>query len=304
MAAFVRRFPLERGRWFSRLPLYLGALLLFSVLHTTGNWLSRELLFPLAGLGDYDYGILPIRYAMELGMDAVAFSTLVLGVVAYDRLREARRRELVSAQLEANLAKAQLSNLRRELQPHFLFNALNTVSSLMYSDPKAADTVLERLGDLLRASLRTARRERVTVAEELELLSHYTAIQQARFGERLVVRVNAEDNIRAALLPSFLLQPLVENAVRHGKAEREGRGSILVSIERRNDELVLTVEDDGPGTTVPASAPGEGLGFAATSERLELLYPGRHHFAQENLAHGGFRVTLRLPWEESDGGEP
>ena len=308
--ALVRAFPLDRP--LRDLPVYLAALLAFSALHTLSNWGLRTLLYPVAGLGRYDYGPMPTRFAMELPYDVLAFVIMAAVVVVSDRLRAARERELRAARLESSLARAELRSLRLQLQPHFLFNALNTISATMYDDPAAADEMIDRLGELLRASLRTAPSvsdaagseeppEEVTLAAELEILDAYLALTRARFRERLEVALAIEPETRRALVPPLLLQPLVENAVRHGGAERVGRGRIEVRAERRDGALRLTVEDDGPGAPAPAAGgTSGGLGLSATAERLQILYGAEHRFEAGNLPGGGFRVAIRIPFRTVD----
>jgi two-component sensor histidine kinase len=305
----VRAFPLVAGRLWRRAALYLGALLAFSIAHTSMNWLLRELAYPLAGLGDYDYGRMPVRFAMELPYDVLVFVIMAAVVAVADRLRAARERELRTARLEGSLARAELRSLRFQLQPHFLFNALNTISSTMYEDPAAADEMIDRLAELLRASLRTARVEEVPLAEELQGLDAYLGLMKARFGERLEVVLEIDPEARDALVPPMLLQPLVENAVRHGGAETRGRGRIGIAASRRAGDLVLTVEDDGPGAPswpsrpagLPAAAPGRerGVGLSATAERLQILYGAGHRLEAGNAPEGGFRVAIRLPFREA-----
>lgn len=245
--ALVQRRPLERGRWGPRVPLYLIGLLVYSALQTTFMWGAREALYRLVGLGDYDYGVMPIRYAMELPVEAIAFTIMVVTLHAVAAYRRAREREVREAELARSLAEAQLRNLRLQLQPHFLFNALNTVSATMYRDPEAADEILERLADLLRASLATGRGDEVTLGEEAGILDSYTAILAARFGDRVRVETRFPPETRAALVPAMILQPLVENAVRHGRAATTGAGRVEVRSARQDGRLVLEVEDDGPG---------------------------------------------------------
>lgn len=302
--ALVRHRPLGRGRWLRRLPLYAAALVAFSASHTSLNWGLRSLLYPLAGFGAYDYGIMPLRYFMELPVDVMAFVLMVGLVHGADHLRAARERELRTAQLESSLAQAQLRSLRLQLQPHFLFNALNTISATMYHDPAAADEMLDRLAELLRASLRTAQTDEVPLATELEVLDCYLAILQARFGPRLAVTLEVEPEVRGALVPSMLLQPLVENAVRHGNAERAGRGAVILRARRRGTELELEVEDDGPGIRSTSPAAGSGVGLTATAERLQLLYGSGHELTAGNLPAGGFRVRVRLPLRQPGGTAP
>lgn len=293
----ARRFPLEAGVLLRRLPVYVASTLLYSAVHTTSNWLLRSLIYPALGAGAYDYGILRYRYVMELGVDTMAFVIMAVGVHMVERLRAAQAQRLRAAQLEASLARTQLRNLRLQLQPHFLFNALNTVSATMYADPAAADAMIERLAELLRASLRSAQLDEVPLGAELELLDAYLAIQRARFGERLRCLVEVAPGLESWKVPSLLLQPLVENAIRHGRAEQEGSDTIRVVLQQYSagTYLEVVVENSLPmSSSPPASGSGEGLGLAATAERLQLLY-GAAASCDAGPVGDLYRVKLRLP---------
>lgn len=297
----VWRRPLTAAGWPRRLPVYLVVLLAGAATGTSLMWGLRSVLYPLAGLGPYDYGVMPLRYLMELPMQAIWFTILVAGLHAYRALEAARARELRAVQLETSLTRAQLQNLRLQLQPHFLFNALNTISSTMYEDPRAADEMLDQLAELLRASLRTAQTDEVPLREELAILGSYLALMRARFGERLKVDLQVDPETFSALVPSLILQPLVENAIRHGNAERVGRGSVAVRARREDGRLVLEVEDDGPGDRREAvGRPAPGIGLAATAERLQLLYGVGQSFDAGNAPGGGFRVRASLPFRRAE----
>jgi two-component system LytT family sensor kinase len=291
----VRWRPLVSPVWARRLPLYLGALLLYSATCTSMMWGLRSFFYPLAGFGPYDYGVMPLRYFMELPLQAIVFTIMVAGISAAAAFRAAREREVRAAQLESSLARSQLRSLRLQLQPHFLFNALNTISSTMYRDPSAADEMLEQLSGLLRASLRTAQTDEVTLEEELEALDCYLGIMRARFGERLQVERRVEPQALGVQVPSMILQPLVENAIRHGNAERLGKGRIEIRASVRGDALTLEVEDDGPGAPSGSARERSGTGLSATAERLQLLYGEKHRFEVGNVAGGGFIVRTVLP---------
>ena len=305
----VRRLPLTSRDWPRRLPVYVLALLIGGAAATTLMWGLRVLLFPLAGLGAYDYGVMPLRYLMELPLQVVWITVLVAGLHVYAALEEARARDLRAARIAGSLARAQLRNLRLQLQPHFLFNALHTISAAMYEDPAAADEMLERLAELLRASLRSAQADEVPLGEELALLESYLAIQRARFGERLTVSLQLEPGTESLLVPSLLLQPLVENAIRHGGAERAGRGAVAVRARREDGRLILEVEDDGPGAaggpgpSGNRGAAGTGIGLSATAERLQLLYGDAQTFSAGAGRAGGFLVRAALPARSAGGDE-
>ncbi len=302
IAYLARRFPLDRGRWRANLPVHLAGLVAFTLLHTSLMWASRSVLAPLVGLGPYDYGRFPTRFFMEAPNDAIGYA-MVLGALALlDAHRARRERERREAELERHLTQAQLRNLRLQLQPHFLFNALNTISQTMYDDPAAADEMIGHLAELLRQSLRTTHAQEVTLAEELALLERYAAIMRARFGDDLTIVTDVPPDVGRALVPSLLLQPLVENAVRHGNAARRGRGRVEVRARRHGGELRLEVWDDGCGPTVPPSGTAAGVGLGSTAERLSLLYGSRHTFEAGPDADRGYRVAIRLPIREAEAG--
>jgi two-component system, LytTR family, sensor kinase len=282
-----------------RLPLHLLGAAAFSVAHTTLMWASRSAIFPLAGLGAYDYGRMPMRYAMELGTQIPVYVLAVLATLAWEQRRRAREQTLKLAQLEGELARARLANLEHQLRPHFLFNALNTVSSVMYEDQGRADRLLADLSRFLRRSLRGPEAQEVTLGEELESLELFLAVARARFEERLEVRICIDEGLERAAVPGLLLQPLVENALRHGDPG-EGRPlRIRVAAHREGGTLVLRVEDDGPGSEEPLEVLLErGIGLENTQRRLQLLHPGRHRFAGGGRPGGGFLVHIHIPFHE------
>ncbi len=312
--ALVRRRPLTAAAWPRRVPLYLLALAACGATATTLIWVLRSAVYPMAGLGRFDYGAMPLRYLMEAPLQVIWFTVVVAALHAAYALQAARRRELRAAHLETSLARAQLRSLRLQLQPHFLFNALNTISATMYDDPHAADEMLDQLAELLRASLRTAQSDEVPLGDELALLDRYLALLRARFGERLAISIEVEPGSADALVPSMILQPLVENAVRHGNAERSGRGAVGVRVRRGTDgdggRLLLEVEDDGAGEpegkgndaqgATDDAGRGFGIGLAGTAERLQLLYGADHGF-RAGPAANGFRVELSLPLRRRQG---
>lgn len=298
--AMVRRWPVfgapDIGGWPRRLG-YLFVLLGFSAIHTTSNWGLRTLLYPIAGQGAYDYGAMPLRYLMELPVDVLVFGAMVIATHVWERRERARAREVATLRLEQNLTEARLTNLHLQLQPHFLFNALNTISATMHRDVDEADELIERLGDLLRASLRTDLGEEVTMGEEVAWLEAYFDLLRARFGDRLTLDLEMADDpdLPKARVPPMILQPLVENAVRHG-AVSGAATRVVVSVRRQGNDLVLEVLDDGPGAGRPVPLDGAGLGLRSVAERLALLHGDRHRFSAGDRAQGGFRVDARLPF--------
>lgn len=290
----VRKARIQRDNWWRTLPLNLLILVAFSVCDTTLMAVTRGLLAPVLGFGPYDYGAMLYRYPMEFANHVLGFTVLVGAVYLVDFYREARRRQLATAELEARLAQAQLQNLRLQLQPHFLFNALNTISSVMHEDVDRADTMLAQLSDLLRRTLNAAHSQEIPLQEELALLQSYLAIMEARFGEDLAVDLAIDPALSQALVPQLLLQPLVENSIRHARRPQPSRLEVHIGAYRDHGSLVLQVRDNGPGIlAMEGGAWRKGLGLANTEERLEGLYGAEHQLLLENA--GGLTVTVRLP---------
>lgn len=214
-------------------------------------------------------------------------------VAAFHGLRIYRRykaREVEAARLEARFAEAQNLALRMQLQPHFLFNTLHSISALIHADPDAADSMISRLGDFLRMTLEAPPDQLVPLRKELAFIESYLAIERIRFQDRLSVRVEITQELLEAKVPSFILQPLVENALKHGLADRP-RGVLTLRAKRDSDLLVLEVQDDGEGFV----ADREGVGLSNVRARLGLLYRGRHCIDILGMAGHGTLVALRLP---------
>ena len=213
--------------------------------------------------------------------------------------------ELRLERLEKNFSEARLNALRMQLDPHFLFNALNTISSQVERDPKLARGMIEHLGDLLRLSLESKDRPEIPLSEELAFLEHYLAIQKIRFGDNLRIETQIAPEVATASVPCFFVQPLVENAIRHGISRRASGGTVIVSAQRDGDRLDIRVLDDGVG--LPAGWTLEnsgGVGLSVTRQRVAGLYPdGAACFAVNRRASGGTEVEISLPlrWAGRDG---
>jgi LytS/YehU family sensor histidine kinase len=215
--------------------------------------------------------------------------------VAYHRA--VREQDLRAARLEVDLAEAKLASLEGRLRPHFLFNTLNTIGALIREDPGAAEVMLGQLSELLRASLRSDPTREVRLADELSLVEHYLSIQRVRFQERLRVSLDATESARQALVPQLLLQPLVENAVRHGIAPRESGGSVAVHADEANGRLRVIVEDDGVGMgNAPPAQSGSGLGLGGVQSRLAHLYGTDHRLDITPCSPSGTRITIEIPY--------
>jgi two-component system, LytTR family, sensor kinase len=284
MVRFARRFPIGRIRNF---PVHLACMTAFSVIHTSLMWGSRTMVFPLVGLGSYDYGIMRVRFPMEFFNDVIVYWVIVTLVYLWDR-------QVRSAQLETKLAEARLQNLRLQLQPHFLFNALNTISSVMYEDPRKADGMISRLSDLLRSTLQESDAQEIPLEREIQTLELYLDIMRRRFEEKLDVTVTISPDVQQALVPQLLLQPLVENSIRHGIDPATNGISVTVTAERHGDDIRLQVRDSGRG--IGTGKIKRGTGLSNTAERLRQLYGSRHKLELENCEGGGLLVTVAVPF--------
>ena len=299
IVAITRRYRLGHTRWTTALGVHLTSAFIFSVIHTTAMLMTRALLFPFGGrtmatVNWWSY--LQRQYLTQLDWMLATYLSLVgLGhAIAY--WYEAEDRALNAERLQTRLAEAQLQALQRQLQPHFLFNTLHTISSLMRSDVEAADVMIDRLSDLLRMSLRSNAQE-VSVKQEVEILQSYLAIEQTRFRDRLSVAIDIDPDVLDARVPHLLLQPLVENAVRHGIAPRARLGRIGIRVFKGGGLLQIEVRDSGDGVPPERlAAMNDGVGLGNTRARLAHLYGSAHRFAFANLMGGGFQVSISLPF--------
>ena len=226
----------------------------------------------------------------------LTYAALVAAVHVIELRRKARERELRASQLESRLAQARVQILERQLQPHFLFNTLHAVSALVHEDPARADRMIGQLGDLLRLALQSEGRQEVPLRDELQFLERYVAIERTRFADRLTVEFQVDRSVLAARLPSLVLQPLVENAIRHGIAPRPAPGRIVLTAARDRGDLRVEVTDDGLGLRGPVR---EGVGLGNARARLEHLYGPGDHLTLDPAPAGGVRVTLRVPFSEA-----
>lgn len=233
------------------------------------------------------------RFAIE--WELTMYGAIAVCAYAISLQAEAQRREIELAQLQAGMAEAQLLSLQRQIQPHFLFNTLHAISALMRRDPATAETMIERLSQLLRTSFRSNAGAEVQLSEDLATLDDYIAIEQAQMRERLKVTFDIDADALDAAVPVLLMQPLVENAVRHGLQPRAQGGAVHVSVKRINQTLHIDIVDDGVGLS---TKPGEsgGVALANTQSRLAQLYGQHQSFHLAAQDGGGVRVSVRLPY--------
>src|SRR5438045_2790397 len=278
---FSRRFPIEfRPLNLRNLLLYFPALISFAGIHQT---IHLAVLWSITPRWRQQYSALIDCYlayfAFGFYIDLIIASLIVIAVHALLYYQNLRASELAQSSLKTQLAQAQLRALKMQLHPHFLFNTLHSISSLVLEDPPKANSMIARLGDFLRLTLDHSGQQLVTLKEETEFLRCYLEIEQVRFGDRLTVEFQIEPAALAAEVPHLILQPVVENAIQHAIAPRATSGSIKVAAKQTNGLLWIEVTDNGPGLTTRTNAlESKGLGLKNVRARLEQLYSNQHCF--------------------------
>jgi two-component system, LytTR family, sensor kinase len=302
-----QRFRLDRERWLGPLLVNAAAALAFSVLHTAAMLALRAMFWPSAGKQPSVPWTTFIQriYLTNLDWLLMTYAAIVGLSYAIGFNREAQARAIKTAQLETRLAEARLRTLEAELHPHFLFNTLHAISTLVHSNADAADRMISRLSDLLRITFDRSGAAGVSLQEELEFLGKYLEIEQTRFQDRLSVHFDIEPETLDAEVPRMILQPLVENAIKHGVSPRSGPGMVQITAKRRDDRLWLEVRDDGIGLTAGTRANlNRGVGLSNTRDRLECLYGDRQRL---EFAGGptGLAVEIEIPFHPlPPGAEP
>jgi signal transduction histidine kinase len=295
------RYRFDRGNWPSALAVHVPAMLVFVSLHLAAMQLLRR---TIVGWDRFRYGYwtsLRMDFIQYLDWEMVtywAIAALALAAVYY---RESQERAVRTARLETRLVEAQLQTLQRQLQPHFLFNTLHAISTLMHRDVEAADRMLSRLSELLRLTLNKVGQQDVPLSEEIDFLAKYLQIEQTRFQDRLTVRFDVEADALDGLVPRMLLQPLVENAIKHGIAPQTGPGEIAIVARRDGGRLLFEVRDNGVGLSQDSlTALQSGIGLSTTRARLQHLF-GRDYQFEFLRQPRGLAVRVVIPWR---GAEP
>jgi signal transduction histidine kinase len=299
MIWLARRFPFEQRCWLPRLVLHSAACVVIIIVKVALDVPAVRLIHEESALPSSGAKIFEYFLSGKFFTYALIYWVVLGSVHALDSYRRYQERVLRASQLEARLAQAQLQVLKMQLHPHFLFNTLHAISALMHKDVQLADRMLARLAELLRSALENAGTQEVPLHQELEFIQPYLEIEQARLGPRLSVQMDIDPATLTARVPNLLLQPLVENAIRHGVAAHTRPGRIEIRSRRRRQVLQLQVQDDGPGLPVDQRpAARKGLGVANTRARLQQLYGGAHDFAMSNGPQGGLVVTVSIPFRE------
>jgi len=291
--SLARRFPVKRERIVLTLAIHFAGALAMSLCWTVGGLIIGWIVLrrtPQALLR-----LFPDSFLTNLPLCVFLYFAVLGCIHAFSYYQEAREREAQQSRLAAQLAEAKLSALRMQLNPHFLFNSLNAITVLVRDQKtREASKVLRLLSGMLRRVLQTSNRSKITLNEEIEFIKKYLEIEQVRFPDRLHIQLEVESAVGEALVPEFILQPLVENAVRHGIAKRVEPGEVQVSAHADNGDLVLSVRDSGPGYH-PGSA---GLGLANIRERLETLYGETGSLIVTSGETGGTIATVRFPFKK------
>ena len=290
----VRRFPLERGRWLRTLPAHAASAIFFPFASAA---IFASIYWALAALMDRAPGSFGesvwITIFGRFQLQVLVYFALLAVVHAVNYRRKYREREL-------QLAQARLQSLKAQLHPHFLFNALNAVSELVYRDPEAAERTIINLSDLLRSMLSAGDAQLVSLEDDLDFLRKYVDIHRTIMRDRLAVEFKIEPEAARASVPSMILQPLVENAIRHGVDPVSRSGRIEISAARESGTLRLTVSDCGPGLPEQGHlASRNGIGLANTQARLAHLYGRAHRFEMNSSPGQGLTVSILIPFEES-----
>jgi len=290
------RFPIERRNWTRRFPLHVGFSILIGLLISLGRLPLHRFVYPLS---DEPYGWMMFKaYFFSNGFDDItmywAVACIYFSWLYYQRLRD---REVHASALEAQLARAHLQALKMQLHPHFLFNTLHSISELMHQDVESADRVISRLSELLRLTLENTGVQEVTLKDEIDFLKGYLEIERTRFRDRLTVAMDLTPETLDAMVPNMILQPLVENSIRHGIARRSGPGTVLVRSFKSGENLEILLRDDGPGRSPAQPQTAQfGVGLNNTRTRLQQLYGEAQRLEIRQPETGGFEVQITIPY--------
>ena len=300
VAIAARRVPLTREAWISRAALHLGIAILVTLVHAILE-IGIQHAF---GIRHSSFGLFTrislFRAFSQLPYDLLAYAAILGMVIGAESSRRYRKEQLAAAALGEELALARLQALRTQLNPHFLFNAMNSIAMLVRKqENQRAVTMIAGLSDLLRYVLEEHPEQEVRLREELAFLQRYLAVEEARFPDRLQVVIRADPGLLDAYVPNLVLQPLVENAIKHGISRCASAGRLAITAERMNGALTLSVSDDGPGPEDSMGNGASGLGLRNVRARLEHLYGANQGLVLANGPGGGAVATVTLPWHLS-----
>ncbi len=300
----AKKFPLTPAHGIRNAALHITTGFVLGTLHPYALiWVNSLVVSPrwFVAVAESMLPYLHFWYWQDVILVSLVYAISLFAALSVRYYRSYQEGLLRAARLEAQLANSNLAALKMQLHPHFLFNALHSISALQVTDSSAAQRMTALLGDFLRMTLREFDQQQVPLRREIEFLECYLAIEKMRFGERLRFRFEIAPELMQALVPQLLLQPMVENAVRHAIAPFAVGGEVVVRAARRDGRLALEVEDNGPGIPerMPSAPAREGLGFANTRARLKQLYGAEHSFRCENVRPNGLKVEFLIPFESA-----
>ena len=291
------RFRFERQSWKTAAAVHIPGVFVFTVLHIALTVASQTAIVWLVGQEQRSWQSEAQRmFFNHFDWEMMTYWAIVGLSHSLRYHSEAQDRELRASQLETHLVEAQLQSLQRQLQPHFLFNTLNTISALMHRDVDAADNMIAKLSDLLRISLHNVGVQEVTLKQELDFLAKYLEIEQTRFRDRLTILFDVQPDTLDALVPNLVLQPLVENSIKHGIGPKPAPGQIEIRSRRAGSLLELEIRDNGVGLSAARLTDfNRGVGLANTRSRLQHLYGSSHRFEFRQPPGGGLLVLIAIP---------
>ena len=297
MGKCIRLFPLKRPNRIRNSAICLGFVALLALLVSTAHWSVAFLTwFPYRSSDSTFSAVLRNEVLRLLPNEILIGIALMTALEAWEMLKDLQAERVRSMDLERQLAVSRLEALRMQLHPHFLFNTLHAVAGLTIEDPPTARRMVIALGDLLRNTLTHSAGQMRTLSEELEYSDLYLGIEKLRLGDRLVLNYDIESSAARALVPQFLLQPLFENAIRHGVSHVTGPCQVRFSAVRKLDTLEITIRNEGPQRNVSQGSPRFGVGLTNTVDRLRIHYGDRHTFKYSDRPEGGAQVEISIPY--------
>ena len=297
-----RDFPLDKGKWPISVPVHIAAGIVLALFELAVDAFVLPKIGYSGRLAGMTYTQIYYRFVIfNLHLSFTIYWIVLIISQAMQYYKKYRARELQASQLEARLAQARLQVLKMQLHPHFLFNTLNAISELIYRDPESAEKMITDLSELLRLSFNNLETQEVPLRQELDFLQKYLEIEQMRFNDRLTVHMDIDDTAYDAAVPNMILQPLVENAIKHGLGPRSEGGRIDIAAVRSNGSLQLSVSDDGLGVASADIADLDlGVGLSNTQLRLKHLYGDKHKFEMLQKDPTGLKINMTIPFRNID----
>lgn len=297
-------FPFNEKRWKSSLIVHIIGSFIISLFHVYLNYFGSYLLkiiyfhrFNFYGMGLTINNVIMSFYKYNL----LVYWIMLGASIAFNYYRQLKKREIEAAQLESQLTRAQLNSLKMQLHPHFLFNTLHTAIGLMNKDIEAAKDILTLLSDLLRITLTFTDQQEISLKKEMEFIDKYLEIQKIRFGEKLNIKTDINQDTLNAAVPAMILQPITENAISHGISPYKRPGHLKVSSKRKNEYLILEVHDSGnPIQSYEKIEKSDGIGIKNTIDRLNKLYGKKYTFELINSSLGGLLVKISIPFKKAE----